>query len=155
VRSDPAIEVVDLDRKDLIFRSRSASHAGKGVLADESMFMYLPEDWMDRIEKVLGDANARVSVTGNVGVSDYGNKASASVTVTLTCNQAEKDIVEAHGIAREIMQHFLDEDQQAMEDMLSGKVDGGTKSATPAKAGGASAPAARTPAIGKPNFKRS
>ena len=104
MRPDPAVEVVDLDQRDQVFRSRSAEHKQTGVLADESMFAYPPEEYMDRIEKVLGDANARVSVTGNVGVSDYGNKASASVTVTLTCDQKEKNLVEAHGIAKEMMQ---------------------------------------------------
>ena len=82
---------------------------------------------MDRIEKVLGDANARVSVTGNVGVSDYGNKASASVTVTLTCDQKEKNLVEAHGIAKEMMQKMLAEDQHEMEQMLAQAQDGGDR----------------------------
>lgn len=154
MRPDPAVEVVDLDRKDLIFRSRSAAHSDLGVLVDESLFMYPPEDYVDRIEKVLGDANARVSVSGNIGVSDYGNKASASVTVTLTCNQQEGDIVEAHGIAKEIMERFLDEDQRTMEGMLAQALDGGSKQATPSKAPAKAAPA-KARSGGKPNFKRS
>lgn len=149
------MEVVDLSQRDLIFRSRSAVHAQAGVLTDESMYMYPPEDWMDELEKVLGDANARVSVTGNVGVSDYGNKASASVTVTLTCNQAEKDIVAAHALAKDMMKHFLDEDQGEMERMLAAAQDGGSKSSAPAKAQPGNDKVTPVPSrVGRPNFKR-
>ena len=154
MKPDPAVEVVDLDLRDQIFRSRSAEHKKLGVLADESQFMYPPEEWMDRIEKVLGDANARVSVTGNVGVSDYGNKASASVSVTLTCDQKEESLVEAHAVAKEMMRHFLAEDQHEMEQMLAQAQDGGTappKAASPPKA---SKPAVRATG-GRPSFKRS
>lgn len=49
----------------------------------------VPKEIMDRFESLVGNALARVSVSKDMGIKDFGTGASAMVTVSLTCNQDE------------------------------------------------------------------
>jgi len=47
----------------------------------------VPKEMDDYAKQVIGDGNARVAVTTDMGIKDYGNGVSVSVTLSLSCNQ--------------------------------------------------------------------
>jgi len=51
-----------------------------------------PEALMAFAEQVRGNAGARVSVTTDFGMKDYGNGASGSVTISLDCNEDDNTV---------------------------------------------------------------
>jgi hypothetical protein len=59
----------------------------------------VPKDIMDRFQQLVGNALARVSVSKDMGIKDFGTGASAMVTVSLTCNQDETTVAQAAELA--------------------------------------------------------
>lgn len=148
-------------------RLRFAMLAGETKpLLDENREDLIPEEYMDRLQQFVGDGLGGVSVSGDVGTSDYGNKAGVHVSVRVTCGNDEESLSGAHAIAREITERFIREDLPYVEAILNEKLHP-QKAATPAKT--PAAPASRVPAraavpavapkpqarpAGKPNFQR-
>lgn len=52
----------------------------------------VPEALMAFAEQVRGNAGARVAVTSDFSMKDFGNGASGSVTISLDCNQDDQTI---------------------------------------------------------------
>lgn len=59
----------------------------------------VPEAFMDEIKDIVGDAQARVAVTTDVGTKHFGNGVSASFTVSFSCNQDGATVARAAEIA--------------------------------------------------------
>jgi hypothetical protein len=59
------------------------------------------------LARILGDGNARVSVSKNLKDADYGRSYSAHVTVTLTSHQDEETLRKAHALADDLAQEFV------------------------------------------------
>ena len=57
---------------------------------------------MDAYQQVLGNAQARVSVSADVGAKEFGTGASSMVTVSLTCNQVQQTLLSAINLAGEM-----------------------------------------------------
>lgn len=52
----------------------------------------VPEEIMAFAEQVIGNGAARVAVTNDVSMKDYGNGVSCSVTISLSCNQDDQTL---------------------------------------------------------------
>ncbi len=50
------------------------------------------EEIMAFADQVLGNGQARVAVTADMGMKDFGNGATGSVTISLACNQDDTTI---------------------------------------------------------------
>ena len=59
----------------------------------------VPKELMDAYQSVLGNAQARVSVSGDMADKEYGNGVGSMVTVTLSCNQDQQTLLQAIELA--------------------------------------------------------
>jgi hypothetical protein len=59
----------------------------------------VPKELMDAYKQVLGNAAAKVSVSADMGAKEFGNGASATVFVTLSCDQNQETILQAIELA--------------------------------------------------------
>lgn len=125
-------------------RSRFAVVQGETKpLLDENREDPIPEEYMNKLQQFIGDGLGGVSVSGDVGTSDYSNKAGVHVSVRVTCGNDEESLAGAHAVAREIAVRFLKEDLPYAEAILNEKLHP-SKTAAPVKT--PAAPASRVPA---------
>jgi hypothetical protein len=85
--------------------SYEVSRQGK----EKVVFTYegpIPERLMDEYQKIVGNAQAKVSVTVDMGIKDFGSGISSMASVTLTCDQSEDGIQRANELARELATDF-------------------------------------------------
>jgi hypothetical protein len=75
----------------------------------------VPRHIMDEIAKIAGDGKAKVSVSTDFGIKDFGTGTSAMCTVSLTCNQDEASIDKAIGIAGELARSYALEQRAQSE----------------------------------------
>lgn len=73
---------------------------------------------MDQYQQLIGDANASVSVSTDMGVKKFGSGASAMVTVSLTCNQDQQTIARAIDLAAQTGRYYAKGYQQQAESEL-------------------------------------
>lgn len=80
----------------------------------------LTEDakFMDQYKKILGDAQARVSVSADMALKEFGSGAGAMVTVTLACNQDKDSIETAIDLAGSMARDYCVEQQKLAEHEL-------------------------------------
>lgn len=114
------------DRREPLVRVRGrvtvATKHGPDI--DEEEFEWtpdnIPEELMKAAEELLGDAQSRVSVTMDLSSKNFGNGASAMVTVSLNCNQDDETIADAVELATDSVKDFValayDEAVDAYED---------------------------------------
>lgn len=77
-----------------------------------------PRELMDQYQQLIGDANASVSVSTDMGVKKFGSGASAMVTVTLTCNQDQNTVNAAVQLAAATGRYYVKAFQQQAESEL-------------------------------------
>lgn len=63
----------------------------------------------DELSDLVGDKQARVSVSMDLGDKSFGNGFGAHVTVSLTCNQDEETIRDTFVIAKGLTDEFVEE----------------------------------------------
>jgi hypothetical protein len=78
----------------------------------------IPRNYMDDIEKLLGNAQARVTVSADFGIKDYGTGASAMASVSLSCNQDTKTIEQAAKLAGDLARDIAQEQRARAEQEL-------------------------------------
>lgn len=61
---------------------------------------------MDAYKEVVGDGLAKVSVSADFSLKDFGKGVSSMATVTLTCGQDEASILRAYQLAGELAREF-------------------------------------------------
>jgi len=123
---EPEVLVVD-HSTDKIKEWRYA-YDEEGALTDQSRESPLPEELMAKLEKHLGDAGAQVTVSADLATSvDYGNKAGAFVSIKITCNNSENDILAVHDIARDWVETLVSDNQSRMQGLLDNARSGGVK----------------------------
>mgnify|MGYP006273500341 CR=1 FL=1 len=66
----------------------------------------IPEELMDEYQKIIGDGLAKVSISVDVSMKDYGAGASSMASVTLTCGQTESQIRVAQEMAKDLAMEF-------------------------------------------------
>ena len=84
----------------------------------------LPEEIMDDLERLLGDANAKITVGQELKASENYRTAGASAFVTLTCNQDVESVMKAREEAQKIALAFADHRLQhglSIIDEMAGK----------------------------------
>lgn len=74
--------------------------------------------FMDRYAQILGNAQARVSVSADMSLKEFGSGAGAMVTVTLSCNQDSATIESAIDLAGELARNYCAEHQKLAEQTL-------------------------------------
>ena len=75
----------------------------------------IPKEVMDAYESVVGNGLAKVSVSADMGIKDFGTGASSMCTVTLTCNQDEKTLERALALAGELARGYAQENRHRAE----------------------------------------
>lgn len=89
----------------------------------EETFTYegdVPESIMDAYRKIAGDGLAKVSVSMDISMKDYGSGGSAMAAVTLTCGQSEDEIREAQEMARSLASEFAYKNALAARELYQG-----------------------------------
>lgn len=77
---------------------------------------------MDEYKKLLGDAQARISVSADMALKDFGSGAGAMVTVTISCNQDKNTIEQAIDLAGSLARAYCAEQRQLAEKELENAV---------------------------------
>lgn len=78
----------------------------------------LPEEYMDKYEKLVGNGQAKVTVSADMSLKEFGKGTSAMVSVTLTCNQDEETITKAIDLGGLIVRPYCKEQQKLAEEEL-------------------------------------
>jgi len=88
----------------------------------------IPRSIMDEIAKVAGDGKAKVTVSTDFGIKEFGTGTSAMCSVSITCNQDEASIDKAIGIAGELARSYALEQraqsEKAFNDLMQQKAAG-------------------------------
>lgn len=82
----------------------------------------VPKEVMDAYQEVIGNGLARVSVSADMGIKDFGTGASAMVSISLTCGQDEQTLARAVYLAGNLARHFAHQNRQAAETELMGVI---------------------------------
>ena len=77
------------------------------------------------LSECVGDGLAKVTVSGDMAVNDFGTKAGAFVSVNVTCGNSEEEISMAHDVARDMVHKLLQEDIEDMEALLDSRLNKG------------------------------
>lgn len=88
----------------------------------------VPEELMSAYAKVIGDGNAKVTISCDVSMKDYGSGSSSMAAVTLTCGQTEAQIREAQELAKGLAMEFAYKNSLAAKDMYKGLLQQSTGS---------------------------
>lgn len=71
---------------------------------------------MDRANKLLGDASARMSVSMDISTKDFGNGSGVMVSVSISCGQQDRTLTKAYELCKELSQEYaVDAFQEAQE----------------------------------------
>ena len=81
-----------------------------------------PKEVMDEYQQLLGDCHARVTVSADMSLKDFGNGVSSMCTVSLTCNQDGNTIQRALGLAGHIARWYTKENRKLADDELKAVV---------------------------------
>lgn len=104
---------MELQREDLRFKARIeiVIKSERHQLNYEGDLHQDPElkGLMDQYQQVIGDGKARVGVTTDFGIKDFGNGISTMVSITLSCNQDQKTIEYALSLAASMGRHYVKE----------------------------------------------
>lgn len=78
-----------------------------------------PKEIMDAYEQVAGNGLARVTVSTDMGIKEFGTGAGSMVTVSLTCNQDQQTMQTALSLAGQMARWFAKENRQLAENELN------------------------------------
>lgn len=85
----------------------------------------LPEGWMDAYQQVVGDGKGSITIGTDMGLKDFGNGATATVFVKLTCDQSEAGLNRAAELATNLAVHYADQARMKAEAKLQEAVTQG------------------------------
>lgn len=74
-----------------------------------------PEEYMQRVKSLVGDGKAKISISTEMSMKDFGTGASAMCTITLTCDQSESAIEEAAQLAGGMARHYATQMREMAE----------------------------------------
>lgn len=78
----------------------------------------LPEEFMSQMKAIIGDGKARVGVSIDIAVKDFGTGAGAMCTVSLTCDQDENAVSLAGQLAGHYALYIAGMERQKAVDYL-------------------------------------
>jgi len=114
-------EYLDVSLRDRVQRRYGISDREGDLLSRVEIFELeeaMGETIMSEIQKHVGDGNARVTVGAELGVNDYGTKASAFCNVSVTCNNHMDDVAAIHDIVHPYVKSRVEQDLIEMETIL-------------------------------------
>jgi hypothetical protein len=74
----------------------------------------IPEELMSELEAYTGDGQARVTVSGELASNHHYHKASAFVSISVTCNNNLEDVEAVHNLVRPHVQGLVHKDHAEM-----------------------------------------
>lgn len=77
---------------------------------------------MDKYKELIGDGQARVSVSADMALKEFGSGAGAMVTVSLSCNQDHVTIDKAVALAGEMAREYCSDQRILAEQELQKSV---------------------------------
>lgn len=90
----------------------------KQIISEQFQILELPKDIMDELKQLIGDGLARVTVSADMGIKDFGTGAGAMATVSLTCDQSVAAVERAAQIAGAMARDIANEQRQRAENEL-------------------------------------
>lgn len=105
---------VDNTMLDRTQRRRSFYNDNDHTVTSEERRDEIPEDLMEDLSPYVGDAKARITVSGSLSSSHEFHKAEAFVSVAVVVNNDLDDVDAVHGILRPYVQALCLEDHDAM-----------------------------------------
>ena len=110
--------LLDVSLRDRVIRRRNGATADDQVLHQEryqTLNEVFTEEQMSSLDELTGDAKARVTVSADLASSiEFGNKAGAMVSISVTCDNSEEAIRGVHEITHPIAKELVQEDLAAM-----------------------------------------
>lgn len=82
-----------------------------------------PKELMDAYEQVAGNGLARVTVSTDMGIKDFGTGAGSMVTISLACNQDQQTMQTALSLAGQMGRWFAKENRQLAENELNAIIE--------------------------------
>lgn len=76
------------------------------------------DDPVDELAVLIGNGLAKVTVSADMAIKDYGSGAGGMCSVTLTCNQDEKTIEKAISLAGSVARAYAQENRKLANDLL-------------------------------------
>ena len=162
MENEEQVEVNDVGLVDRVTRNRRweiEKDSGKVTRREQSQQHPIPEDIMAALEEHIGDAQAKVTVGAELGHSkEYGCKAQAFVSVSVTCNNNETDIGAVHEIIQPLARKLVNEDLEMMkadrDAHMGAPAPSPGKVASPPRANAKPAAAPAKPGVQRPTFRR-
>lgn len=90
----------------------------KQIISEQFQILDIPKDIMDELKSLIGDGLARVTVSADMGIKDFGTGAGAMATVSLTCDQSVAGVERAAQIAGSMARDIANEQRQRAENEL-------------------------------------
>jgi len=109
-----AVEYVDASMLDGVRRRRSMHNDNDHSITEQERSDGIPEELMSKLETYIGDGSARVTVSGELASSHEFHKASAFVSISVTCNNDLDDIETVHNLVRPVVQELAHKDHEDM-----------------------------------------
>lgn len=78
-----------------------------------------PKDIMDAYEQVVGNGLAKVSVSTDMGIKEFGTGAGSMVTISIACNQDQQTMQTALHLAGQMGRWYAKENRQLAENELN------------------------------------
>ena len=160
MESNVEVEVNDVGMLEHVSRNRRwavEKDDGKVATREQSQQHPLPEDIMAELEQHIGDAQAKVTVGAELGHNkEYGCKAQAFVSVSVTCNSSQDSISAVHSILHTMVRQLVNDDLEKMKedrDAHIGSAPGKVSSPPKVQAKTPGKVTAR-PGVQRPSFRR-
>src|SRR6185369_1561802 len=116
--SDEALDYVDVGLLDHVQRYRRwviEGDDGRRLTRHQQQRNPLPEELMSALAPYIGDGLGKVTVGAELAHSkDYGCKAQAFVSISVTCNNTLEDATAVHDILHQNVRALVNEDLVAM-----------------------------------------
>ena len=83
----------------------------------------VPKELMDEYQQIVGNGLAKVTVSADMSIKDFGTGAGSMCTVTLTCGQDGPTIAKALALAGQVARWYAKENRSVAEAELNGLIE--------------------------------
>jgi hypothetical protein len=117
------VSYISVELKDKVRRFLSVEDKS-GNAQEEQYSEPIPEELMSALEQYGGDGKARVSIGGELSTStNFGFKASASVHMSVTCDNNLQVMEEVHDLVQPYVEALVVRDHARMADLRANMVE--------------------------------
>lgn len=112
------VELLDVSMRDKVRRQCSFTDEKLRITEEFEREDPIPEELMGMLEEYSGDGKGRVTVGAEVSSNiEFGFKASAFVSIGVTCDSSMEAIEAVHGIVRPVVNRLVQKDHAQVSDM--------------------------------------